>query len=219
MEITLLPATYAGPIEYYARLLGGNCRVEQCGTWHKQTFANRCEILGPNGVEKLIIPVEKPEQHTPLQRVRISYRDPWAEQHLGALSAAYGSAPFYDFYIDELARVYRSREPLLVEFDRQMEKTILHLLRFEGLTPDYTNDWTPEQNGGIKDLRNVLNPKKKAVTLNADFEPPYWQVFGSRYGFTSGLSVLDLMMNTGNEARTYLININNKINNSFYGNS
>ena len=53
------------------------------------------------------------------------------------------------------------------------------------------------------DLREGINPKHPAP--DADFTPkPYYQVFAQRHGFLPNLSILDLLMNEGNESILYL---------------
>lgn len=224
MDVTLLPPAFMGPIEYYAKLIraeqGADIRVEQWGTYHKQTYANRAIILGPNGVQNLIVPVEKPEQHTPLCQVRISYRDNWPEQHLRTIKTAYSPTPYYDYYIDSIARVYAAQPALLIELCREMELTMLRLIDLEHIAPQYTTEWTEEGKRGINDLRFVLNPKKKDVTLRSETEEQYYHVFRSSSAETRQLSLLDLIMELGPESRQYLRRIDKQQNKQqFYGNS
>ena len=56
----IFPALYNGPINYYARLVRQQEIVlEQYDSYTKQTFRNRCLIMGPNDVIPLSIPVQK----------------------------------------------------------------------------------------------------------------------------------------------------------------
>ena len=56
----IFPALYNGPINYYARLVRQKEIVlEQHDSYTKQTYRNRCLIMGPNGVITLSIPVKK----------------------------------------------------------------------------------------------------------------------------------------------------------------
>ena len=51
------------------------------------------------------------------------------------------------------------------------------------------------------DCRNCFTPKKPFPT---DGMSPYYQVFADRMPFTPNLSVVDLLMNIGPEAKNYL---------------
>ena len=59
--------------------------------------------------------------------------------------------------------------------------------------------------GGMEadDLRDAIRPKHPMP--DPDFTPkPYYQVFAQRHGFLPNLSILDLLMNEGNESILYL---------------
>lgn len=55
------------------------------------------------------------------------------------------------------------------------------------------------------DLRSAIHPKKSIVD-NYPFKliEPYYQVFEDRFGFTSNLSIIDLLFNLGPDAPAYL---------------
>lgn len=207
----LLPLTYFGNIEYYAHLLEGEeCRVEACCSYEKQTYANRCTIVGANGVQNLTVPVAKPWHNVLVKDVRIAYDEDWQTMHWRALRAAYNSSPFFEFYADELSVLYTQRYEFLVDFDRKAEEIALSLLGLTHLTPRLTEDWIPDEKLGIKDYRNSLHPKKKVVPLHIILGVEYYQVFTPKFGFIPNLSIIDLLMNMGNESRIYLRKIINK---------
>jgi len=204
VEMTLLPTTYLGPIEYYARLLKGDCVVECCNSYEKQTYANRCRIMASEGVMDLTVPVAKPWHHVALKDVRIAYDEEWQAMHSRAIKAAYGSAPFYEYFAEFLAPLYEKKWEFLIDFDRKAEEIMLKLLRLEYIKPTYSEEYVICDDGGIKDLRKVLHPKKNVVPLEINLGVEYYQVFTPKFGFIPNLSVLDLVMNMGNESRIYL---------------
>ena len=208
--MTLLPTTYLGPIEYYAWLLKGDCMVECCNSYEKQTYANRCRILASEGVMDLTVPVAKPWHHVALRDVRIAYDEDWQSMHSRAIKAAYGSAPFYEFFAEYLAPLYEHKWNFLIDFDKKAEEIMLKLLRLEGIIPIYSDEYISVDDCSIKDLRKILHPKKNFVPLEINLGVEYYQVFTPKFGFISNLSVLDLVMNMGNEARLYLKRITNK---------
>lgn len=206
----MLPTTYLGPIEYYAWLLKGDCMVECCNSYEKQTYANRCRILASEGVMDLTVPVAKPWHHVALRDVRIAYDEDWQSMHSRAIKAAYGSAPFYEFFAEYLAPLYEHKWNFLIDFDKKAEEIMLKLLRLEDIIPIYSDEYISVDDCSIKDLRKILHPKKNFVPLEINLGVEYYQVFTPKFGFISNLSVLDLVMNMGNEARLYLKRITNK---------
>ena len=56
------------------------------------------------------------------------------------------------------------------------------------------------------DFMETESFRHKLDAKTPDF-PSYHQVFEDRNGFISNLSILDLIMNLGNESKLYLLNI------------
>ena len=82
---------------YFVKLyehVAGTIALEGCEHYIKQSYRNRCRILGPNGVQSLTIPVELPAgTKTPIREVRISDHGEWRHLHAQALRTAYGASP------------------------------------------------------------------------------------------------------------------------------
>lgn len=184
--------------------------VECCNSYEKQTYANRCRILASEGVMDLTVPVAKPWHHVALRDVRIAYDEDWQSMHSRAIKAAYGSAPFYEFFAEYLAPLYEHKWNFLIDFDKKAEEIMLKLLRLDDIIPIYSDEYIRVDDCSIKDLRKILHPKKNVVPLEINLGVEYYQVFTPKFGFISNLSVLDLVMNMGNEARLYLKRITNK---------
>ncbi len=122
---TLLLATaYAPPVSYFVKLyehVAGTIALEGCEHYIKQSYRNRCRILGPNGVQSLTIPVELPAgTKTPIREVRISDHGEWRHLHAQALRTAYGASPFFEFYADELMPFYERRYTYLWDFNAEL---------------------------------------------------------------------------------------------------
>lgn len=55
------------------------------------------------------------------------------------------------------------------------------------------------------DLRNVIHPKRpNSIMQDLGLDRPYWQVFREKFGFVSGLSIMDLLFNEGPESISWL---------------
>ncbi len=65
----LLPSQYLAPVGAYAYLFSAERVVEDRGEFYiKQTYRNRCYIAGPQGVQSLIVPVDrKGLAHSPMR--------------------------------------------------------------------------------------------------------------------------------------------------------
>lgn len=193
-----LSTAYLAPIEYYRVLThASEVRVEQYDFFQRQTYRNRCHIATSNGLTTLTIPVEKQlSGKTLIRDVRISEHGQWQQQHWRTISAAYSSSPFFEFYADDLLPFYEKKYSFLWDFNTELQQTMFCLLDIQPeikLTERYFNG----EDTGIYDLREMIHPKKPAISRNFN---PYYQVFAERTGFIPNLSILDLLMNMGNES-------------------
>lgn len=196
----LLPTTYLGPIQFYARLAAGvPVMIEQHEHYVKQTWRNRCRIGGPNGLQDLVVPVEHYANHTPVNAIRISYREPWQRTHWRSIEAAYGNSPFWEFYAPYYRPFYETPQfELLVELNRALLETTLRVLKLAPVIT-YTDCYTAAP-GGYTDLRILISPRQPLTADEAFISEPYTQVFDERFGFRENLSVLDLLCCAGPES-------------------
>lgn len=194
---TLLPTSYLPPISYLSA-----CRqadellVEVHETYPKQTIRNHCLIYGPNGVQKLSIPVNKVHgNHTPTNEIRITYDQNWQLMHWRSIETAYNNSPFFLYYRDYFEPFYLKRYDYLVDFNRRLLEEVFILLRIEK-SISFSESYLEIYEQGI-DLRTHFGQKRKVVQ-----EPfvRYTQVFEERFGFIPNLSILDLIFNLGPEA-------------------
>jgi len=197
-RIILLSSAYLPPVQYVSKLLlTGEVLLENDENYLKQTYRNRCHIAGPNGPQTLTVPVEKGSFHkVHIRDVRVDYSVPWETLHLRALSAAYRSSPFYEYYIDALIRVYRQKPLFLFDLNLELLKVVLQETGIKcriTLTEKYYAD-TSEPH--ISDYRERIHPKKERP--DPLYHPVvYHQVFADRYGFLGGMSIVDLLFNEG----------------------
>ena len=72
-----------------------------------------------------------------------------------------------------------------------------------------TDDFVPAGSDRYgRDLREAIHPKRPDwILAEAGLEKPYFQVFSGKYGFLSGLSVMDLLFNEGPDSILWLKNI------------
>lgn len=199
----LLATAYAGNIQYFSKLLGGErCVVERYDSYVKQSYRNRCDILSANGVISLSIPIVKVHgEKTLVKDTRIDYSMDWPTRHWRGIVSAYRNSPYFDYYEDLLAPCYASRPRFLLDFNGELLRKLLVCLEAE--EADYTySDRYMTAGPGIWDYRNSLSPKAALQREDVRFEPvPYYQVFSEKFPFIPNLSVLDLLFCEGPHAR------------------
>lgn len=205
-ESCYLPIAYWGPIQYFTKfLLYKNVVIEQYETYPKQSYRNRCNIYGPNGVQSLNIPVKKGSSSNIITKdIEISYDMNWQNNHLRSLEAAYNSSPFYEFYIDDILPLYQKQYNKLIEFNIDVLKLCFEWLQIEDeikLSADFNLEVKAD------DYRQNLHPKISKNAIDKYFrQDKYIQGFEQRSGFVSNLSILDLIFCMGPESRIVLLN-------------
>ena len=172
--------------------------LEASEHYQKGSLRNRCYLAGPNGPQRLSIPLEKGKhQQTPIREVRIAYSEPWQRLHWRTIQSAYGNAPFYEHYADEIRPFYEKRWTYLFDYNLEFQTFILKKkLGWKGDFKMETAYCPPGKWAGGLDLRDTIGSRQAEIP--DWFTPlPYPQVFQERSGFLPNLSVLDLLFCCG----------------------
>lgn len=179
--------------------------LESCENYQKGSYRNRCYIIGANGLQRLSLPLEKGKNNQlSIREVELNFHQDWPRQHWQSIRSAYGNAPFYPYYADELAPLFTNPPALLWEFNLTFLKTIFRLLQWDKpilLTEEFHLHY-PQ---GVIDLREKITPKSAppGATAQQNFVA-YSQVFLERHGFMANLSILDLLFCQGPQSNLYL---------------
>ena len=191
----LLPISYLGPIAYYSAILQSEeIFIETKEHFIKQSFRNRCTIMGANGSQTLTIPKErKSSDKTLISDIIISNQDDWQKSHWQSIVSAYNSSPFFEYYKDELLPFYNTKYNTIFHFNLKLTKTILELMQVKKKL-NFTSKFQKECNG--LDFRS-----SKFILKNQE---EYQQVFCKKYSFIPNLSILDVLFNLGPETTSYL---------------
>ncbi len=200
----IIELQYLPPVEYFVYLLAYDKTViDADDQYTKQTYRNRCRIRGANKVEDLVVPVMKGRGQGKLTReVTIDYKQKWLGKHKRAIQSAYGKAPFFEYYADELFEIFDERLPLLYELNK---KLLTKCLEFLDVSPAI-------EFGSVRELdekqlifaKNKINPKNSRDRLQGFRPQKYFQVFGKN--FAENLSIIDLIFNEGPSAKKILEN-------------
>ena len=100
-----------GPIGIFAHYLNKDeIIVEKHENYQKRSFRNRYDILTTNGVLRLTIPLCKGKNNKmPITEVKLAYDDNWVDIHLQTIRSAYGKSPYFEFYFDDLEKIFARR--------------------------------------------------------------------------------------------------------------
>jgi hypothetical protein len=84
--------------------------IEACENYQKQSYRNRCSFYGADGVQTLSFPIvhENGTHKNLISEVKVDYRKPWVLQHKRAITSAYGTSAYFEYYKDELFAILDS---------------------------------------------------------------------------------------------------------------
>ena len=199
----LFVPTYFSPISQYGAIFkSSSLEFETADNFQKQTYRNRCYIYGANGKQLLNIPISYPktEDRKKTKDILIEEGSNWQTQHYKSIQTAYNSSPFFEFYKDDLMKIFEKKYKYLLDVNIDSFLFInesLELQKQHSLTKEYQNDPT-------NDYRILANVKLHPKCLIER----YIQVFDSKFGFINNLSILDLLFMEGPNAISYLEKVN-----------
>jgi hypothetical protein len=195
VNAVLIELQYLPPVSYFSLLRNfESVFVEKFEHYEKQTYRNRCYINTSQGVETLIVPLTAKHGKTLIKDVRIDYNQKWLNNHWRSIQTAYGKAPFYEYYHQDLHDILFKRQEFLYDLNLHLLTMCLKWLRYNIVVRETTiYEKTPQT--GISDYRSAINPKK-AEGCNGFYKSvEYRQVFGSK--FVENLSIVDLIFCKG----------------------
>jgi hypothetical protein len=191
----------------------------------RRDWRNRNRFKSPAGVRWLTIPVQVKGRY--FQRIDETFiSDPrWAQRHWHTLRAWYGQAPYFKRYEAELESLYRgTRERRLSAINRRFLEGLRDLLGIQtplSASSDYATSGQKTERlleicqaaGATRYLsgpaaRVYLDEDRlRAAGVEVEWMsyegyPEYPQLHGP---FEHGVSVLDLLLNVGDEAPRYML--------------
>lgn len=198
--IPVLPTSYFGSIAYFQELAKHKeVLIEAKEYFPKQTYRNRCDILGGDGILSLSIPVKKPAgSKTKTDEVLLSNEENWRMRHWRSFTSAYQASPYFDHYRMEIRELLFNEEDSILKFNTTITKRIIDWLDLKTKLTMTNEFQTPLEN----DLREILVAKG---AHQKEEKATYIQVFQGKKYFRKSLSVLDAILCNGPMARNLIM--------------
>lgn len=176
--------------------------IEYCDNYQKQSLRNRTYITHAQGLLPLIVPIKHLDSghRQKTNEVQSEHAFGWAANHWKSIQTAYRTAPFFEYYEDDLAEFFTSDS---INLQQHNLKIIDRLMSLIGLDFNYT--LTEQYKNPINgvDWRGYSD-KKHNKSINF---PRYTQVFEDKHGFIPNCSFLDALFNLGPQTVPYLKNL------------
>ena len=185
-------------------------------------WRNRNLIKTSHGLQWLSLPVHYIQRNQPINTIREAGKS-WRKKHLKTIEMNYSRAPYFDEFIIDLRKLYQIDTELLTkineefilfvcaylgiqieiiriddwELPKDRTQRLVHICRVLGaneyLSGPTAKDYIDEDQFAEKDI--------KLTFMDYSGYPEYPQLFGP---FEHGVSVIDLLMNTGPNAIDYI---------------
>ncbi|MEO9570482.1 MAG: WbqC family protein [Polaribacter sp.] len=201
--MSLFIPSYFGPISQYSEILKSESVVfEMEDNFQKQSYRNRCYIYNSNGKQLLNIPVidkNKGSSHRKKTKDLLVDNDSlWQNHHLKSLQTAYRTSPFYEFYEDDLLKIFTKKYTYLQDVNID---TFLFVTDALLVSQKYSKTKEYIVNTNLNDFRALIDVKKTPKKL----VKKYIQMFDEKHGFITNLSILDLVFMEGPNTISYLL--------------
>lgn len=200
MKKGIFPSCYNPPISFFYYLnQHQEVSIDLHENFVKQTFRNRCQILSPNGIQNLSIPLLHVKKRKTTKITTIAYFENWRKMHWRSLEAAYRSSPYFEYYEDRFYPILMERKyEFLYELNQELLSLLIKTIGID-TTISYAEKFIQTYENAV-DYRAEMNSKQSFLLT---FKP-YIQVFSDRHDFKPNLSILDLLFNEGPNTMNYL---------------
>ena len=191
----LIETHYLPSVAYFAAIHGSDGIIlEKHENYTKQTYRNRCHLVSSQGKETLIIPLTSKHGKVRISDIRIDYSQKWLNNHWRAIQSAYGNAPFFEHYKEDLEKILFRKAEFLYDLNVELLSMCLKWLKW-GMTIKETSAYDKTPALHVLDLRSAINPKNEE-NLRHFYRPfNYYQVFGNT--FVTNASIIDLIFCEG----------------------
>lgn len=200
--MTIIESQYFPSLEYFSFLKSqSEVWIDQKENFVKQTFRNRCYILGSNKTLPLAIPMKNGNRKIPMDEIELDYTHKWLNDHWRAIISSYNKSPFFEYYEPYIHDILFKKHNRLFDLNNEILTLCLKSLNIDTKL-QFTDRYIDSSEKSVIDMRSVIHPKKGYECRNLYTPNPYKQIFGNI--FVPNLSILDLMSCAGPESSTLI---------------
>ncbi len=196
---------YFGNIKYYIALYKYKYIIfEQYENYQKSSFRNKIALPSAQGLIHLSIPIlggRGIKQN--IKDVAIDNSQDWKSNHFKTICNIYNRSPWFEFYKEELEKLYKGVHQNLVSWNLQCIKWVIEKLKIDVIMAETKEFVIAYDNQEFVDLRNADKKGQEDLTEN---NTKYHQVFEDDIGFIPNVCILDLLFCEGPNAIFYLKN-------------
>jgi hypothetical protein len=191
------------PLPYFPDLITlimchgiGQVELESCEHFQKSSIRNRCYIRSANGLMRLSIPViSEDRRHTDIINVRIAYHTNWKKHHLDCIKTAYGNTPFFEHYIDEIAKIFHKQHETIWALNLDIWEFV-HTYFLKSAATSFSQTYVPPLQKVFSD-RRAYHKEIDYLNSTSSLLEDYQQLPSFIPYFSPGLSCLDLLFFQG----------------------
>ena len=190
----VLISSYFPKISYFKNFYSTKIAfIEIHESFQRHSERNRTKIMSANGSILLTVPVKRKTKHI-MKNVEIADLI-WHKKHLMSIKSAYGSAPYFIYYFDDIKKIIEKKHKFLIDLNYEILSFFKDKLNIQTKIRN-TDKYVKNYPQKVSDFRS------KKISYNFNNYP---QVFGNK--FKSNLSILDLIFNLGPESEEYIKNL------------
>jgi hypothetical protein len=198
--MALLIPTYFSPISQFSEIVKADEIIfEVEDNFQKQSYRNRCYIYNSDGKQLLTIPVKhkNKESRKKTKDTLVENAFPWQDQHFKSLQSAYRTSPYFEFFEDDLALIFKKKYKYLLDVNIDSYLFIVDALQ---LNTEFSKTTAYKEIENNKDFRFLAGKKHQQENPTK----VYVQMFDDKHGFINNLSILDLLFMEGPNAISFL---------------
>lgn len=206
MKSIVVSTAYFPPVAWFQQALAADeIWMEKQENYLKQTYRNRCKILGAHGIQDLSIPLQHTQSKIKINDVVSDESQAWKRVHWQAIQSAYGKSPYFIHYAWRFEPYFKNKEIVnLYAFNFGLIQEVFKSLKLS-LNLNETENYENLPKNRI-DLRNAFHAKGNPKQEELIFEKKYYQSFPEKHDFVANLCILDLLFHQGPDTVLYLIN-------------
>jgi hypothetical protein len=198
----LIELHYLPSIAFFSSLEGKDKLILEANEFfEKQTYRNRCLFLSSQQTEVLTVPLQGANKKIKTKDIRIDKTQNWKQKHWRTIRTCYGKSPFFEFFADDFNLIFSKKHDFLWDLNMDLLTICLKII---GQNIEITESVRYEKqiSGNVIDARSLIHPKKENSLKQFYHPTPYGQSFGNT--FEPNLSVIDLLLNEGPNAKTVI---------------